>query len=79
MTTSKKKVSFTGYSDDVVKLSMIISGLLLNTFKTREALPLMKTFNSYIGRKQQTTAQYRNPGKKENIVMLYGVQNNFIS
>ena len=51
MATSKKDVSFTGHSDDVVKLSMIISGLLLRTFKTREALPPMKMFNSYIGRK----------------------------
>ena len=51
MANSKKDVSFTGHSDDVVKLSMIISGLLLRRFKIREALPLMKMFNSYIGRK----------------------------
>lgn len=51
MSSSKNDLSFTGHSDDVVKSSMIISGLLLRTFKTRKALPLMKTFNSYIERK----------------------------
>ena len=51
MSSSKNDLSFTGHSDGVVKSSMIISGLLLRTFKTRKALPLMKTFNSYIERK----------------------------
>ena len=60
----QKDVSSTGHNDDVVKLSTIISGLLLQTFKTREALPLMKRFNPYIRRKQQTTSQYGILGRK---------------
>ena len=40
-TLTSKDVSFTGYTDNVVKLNMLMSDLLLRTFKTREALTLL--------------------------------------
>ena len=48
---TSKDVSFSDHIDDLVLSSKIKAGLLLRTFKTREAKPMMKMFNSFIRNK----------------------------
>ncbi len=60
-------VSFTEHIDDIVLASKIKSGLLLRTFKTREAAPLLKMFNTYIRSKMEYCSLIWNPQKKEDI------------
>ena len=43
-----KDVSFSEHIDDFVLSSRTKAGLLLRTFKTREAEPVLKMFNSFI-------------------------------
>ena len=45
---TSKNVSFAEHIDNIVQSSMIKAGMLLRTFETREAQPMMKMFNSYI-------------------------------
>ena len=45
---TSKDVSFDEHLDELVLSSNIKAGLLLRTFKTREAEPMMKMFNSFI-------------------------------
>ena len=45
---TSKDVSFTEHIDDLVHTSKIKAGMLLRTFETREAGPMLKIFNSFI-------------------------------
>ena len=45
---TSRDVPFSEHIDDLVLSSKIKAGLLLRTFKTRDAEPMMKMFNSFI-------------------------------
>ena len=53
---TSKDVSFTEQIDDLVQLSKIKVGLLLRTFETKNAGPMMNMFISYIYIVSWTTA-----------------------
>ena len=72
-------MSFIEHIDDVVQSSKIKAGLLLRIFKTREAGPMLKMFNSYIRRKVEYCILIWNPHKKEDINKLERIQKNFTS
>ena len=61
---TSKDVFFTEHLDELVLSSNIKAGLLLRTFKTREAEPMMKMFNSYIRSKLDYCCLIWNPTKK---------------
>ena len=61
---TSKDVSFDEHLDDLVLSSNIKAGLLLRTFKTREAEPMMKMFNSFIRSKLDYCCLIWNPTKK---------------
>ena len=48
---TSRDVSFSEHIDDLVVSGKIKAGPLLRTFKTREAEPMLKMFNSFIGSK----------------------------
>ena len=74
-----KDISFTEHIDDVVQSSKIMSGLLLRNFRTREAMPMMKMFNSHIRSKIEYCSLIWTPWKKEDIDKLERIQKNFTS
>ena len=55
----------------------IKSGLLIGTFKTREAVPMMKMFNSYIRSIMEYCSLTLNPLKKEESDRIEIIQKNF--
>ncbi|MCP4483393.1 MAG: hypothetical protein GY823_02350 [Flavobacteriaceae bacterium] len=76
---TSKNVSFSEHIDDIILTSKIKSGQLLRTFKTREAVPMMTMFNSYIRSKMEYCSLIWNPQKKEDIDRLEIIQKNFTS
>ena len=54
-----------GVLEWTIPLSNIKAGLLLRTFKTREAKPMMKMFNSFIRSKMGYCCVIWNPVKKK--------------
>ena len=65
---TSKDVSFDEHLDELVLSSNIKAGLLLRTFKTREAEPMMKMFNSYIRSKLDHCCLIWNPVKKKILI-----------
>ena len=53
--------------------------MLLRTFKTREATPMLKMFNTYIRSKMEYCSLIWNPQKKEDIDRIERIQKNFTS
>ena len=76
---TSRDVSFSEHIDDLVLSSKIKAGLLLRTFKTREAEPMMKMFNSFIRSKLDYCCLIWNPDKKEEIDKIERIQRNFTS
>ena len=76
---TSKNVSFSEHIDDIILTSKSKSGLLLRTFKTREAVPMMTMFNSYIRSKMEYCSLIWNPHKKEDIDRIERIQKNFTS
>ena len=74
---TSKDVSFADHLDKLVLSSNIKAGLLLRTFKTREAEPMMKMFNSYIRSKLDYYYLIWNPVKKEDIDKIERIQRSF--
>ena len=64
---TSKDVSFNEHLDELLFPSNIKPGLLLRTFKTREAEPMMKMFNSYIRSKLDYWCLIWNPVKKKSL------------
>merc|ERR1711913_247521 len=75
---TSKDVSFSDHIDDLVLSSKIKAGLLLRTFKMREAEPMMKMFNSFIRSKLDYCSLIWNPVKKEDIDKIERVQGYFM-
>ena len=69
-----KDVSFTKHIDDIVLASKIKSGLLLRTFKTKEAAPMLKMFNTYIRSKMEYCSLIWNPQMKDDIDRIKRIQ-----
>ena len=67
------------YDNDLVLSSKIKAGLLLRTFKTREAEPNLKMFNSFICSKLEYCSIIWNLDKKEEIYKMERIQRNFTS
>ena len=65
---TSKDVSFDEHLDELVLSSNIKAVLLLRTFKTREAEPIMKMFNSYIRSKLDYCCLIWNLVKKKKIL-----------
>ena len=76
---TSKDVSFAEHIDDLVQTSKIKAGMLLRTFETKEAGPLMKMFNSFIHSKLEYCSLIWNPHKKEEIDKIERIQQNFTS
>ena len=76
---TSENVSFAEHIDDIVQSSMIKAGILLRTFETREAQPMMKMFNSYIRSKLEYCSLIWNPHKKEDIDKIERIQKHFTS
>ena len=76
---TSENVSFAEHIDDIVQSSMIKAGMLLRTFETREAQPMMKMFNSYIQSKLEYCSLIWNPHKKEDIDKIERIQKHFTS
>ena len=76
---TSRDVSFSEHIDDLVLSSKIKAGLLLRTFKTREAEPMLKMFNSFIRSKLDYCSIIWNPDKKEEIDKIERIQKNFTS
>ena len=76
---TSENVSFAEHIDDIVQASKIKSGMLLRTFETREAQPMMKMFNSYIRSKLEYCSLIWNPHKKEDIDKIERIQKHFTS
>ncbi|MCP4252991.1 MAG: hypothetical protein GY775_06210, partial [Candidatus Scalindua sp.] len=76
---TSKNVSFSEHIDDIILTSKSKSGLLLRTFKTREAGPMMTMFNSYIRSKMEYCCLIWNPQKKDDIDRIERIQKNFTS
>merc|ERR1711989_221658 len=74
---TSKDVSFDEHLDKLVLSSNIKAGLLLRTFKTREAEPMIKMFNSYIRSKLDYYYLIWNPVKKEDINKIERIQRSF--
>ena len=53
--------------------------MLLRTFETREAGPMLKMFNSFIHSKLEYCSMIWNPHKKEEIDKIERIQQNFTS
>ena len=75
----RRDVSFSEHIDDLILLIKIKAGLLFRTFKTREAEPMLKMFNSFIRSKLDYCSIIWNPDKKEEIVKIERIQKNFTS
>ena len=71
---TSENVSFAEHIDDIVQASNIKSGMLLRTFETREAQPVIKMFNSYIQSKLEYCSLIWNPHKKEDINKIERIQ-----
>ena len=76
---SGRDILFSEHIDDLVLSSKIKAGLLLRTFKTREAEPMLKMFNSFICSKLDYCSIIWNPDKKEEIDKIERIQRNFTS
>ena len=76
---TSRDISFSEHIDDLVLSSKIKAGLLLRTFKTRDAEPMMKMFNSFIRSKLDYCSLIWNPDKKEEIDKIERIQRNFTS
>ena len=76
---TSRDVLFSEDIDDLVLLRNIKAGLLLRTFKTREAEPMLKMFNSFIRSKLDYCSIIWNPDKKEEIDKIERIQKNFTS
>ena len=76
---SGRDILFSEHIDDLVLSSKIKADLLLRTFKTREAEPNLKMFNSFICSKLEYCSIIWNPDKKEEIYKKERIQRNFIS
>ena len=74
---TSRDISFSEHIDDLVLSSKIKAGLLLRTFKTRDAEPMMKMFNSFIRSKLDYCSLIWNPDKKEEINKIERIQRNF--
>ena len=76
---SGRDILFSEHIDDLVLSSKIKADLLLRTFKTREAEPNLKMFNSFICSKLEYCSIIWNPDKKEEIYKMERIQRNFTS
>ena len=76
---SGRDILFSEHIDDLVLSSKIKADLLLRTFKTREAEPNLKMFNSFICSKLEYCSIIWNLDKKEEIYKMERIQRNFIS
>merc|ERR1711895_254295 len=76
---TSRDISFSEHIDDLVLSSKIKAGLLLRTFKTREAGPMMKMFNYLIRSKLDYCCLVWNLEKKEEIDKIERIQRNFTS
>ena len=71
--------SFAEHIDDIVQSNMIKAGIILRTFETREAQPMMKMFDSFIQSKWEYCSLIWNPHKKEDIDKIERIQKFFTS
>ena len=71
---TKKDVSFAELIDDLVQTSKIKAGILLRNFKTREAGPMVKMFNSYIHSKLDYCSLVWNPLKRNFTSKIRGLE-----
>ena len=70
---------FKEHIDKIVTSSKIMSGVLLRTFSTRQAGPMMKMFNSYLRSKLEYCSLVWSPWHQNEISKLERVQKNFTS
>ena len=76
---SGRDILFSEHIDDLVLSSKIKDDLLLRTFKTREAEPNLKMFNSFICSKLDYCSIMCNTDKKKEIDKIERIQRNFTS
>ena len=76
---TSRNISITEHIEDLILSNKIKAGLLLRTFKTRDAEPMMKMFNSFIRSKLDYCSLIWNPDKKEEIDKIERIQRNFTS
>ena len=76
---SGRDILFSEHIDDLVLSSKIKADLLLRTFKTREAEPNLKMFNSFICSKLEYCSIIWNLDKKEEFYKMERIQRNFTS
>ena len=76
---ASRDISFSEHINDLVLSSKIKTGLLLRAFKTRDAEPMLKMFNSFMRSKLDYCSIIWNPDKNEEIDKIEGIQRNFTS
>ncbi|CAL4209014.1 unnamed protein product [Meganyctiphanes norvegica] len=70
---------FREHIDNIVTSSKVMSGILLRTFSTREEVPMMRMFNSYIKSKLEYCSLVWSPCHQNEINKLERIQKNFTS
>ena len=70
---------FREHINSVVTSSKIMQGMLLRTFTTRQEVPMMTMYNTYIRSKMEYCSLVWSPSQKKDIDRLERVQKNFTS
>jgi len=76
---ANSNLMFQEHIDKIVTSSKVMSGVLLRTFSTRQADPMMRMFNSYLKSKLEYCCLIWSPWHQNGINKLERVQKNFTS